>query len=225
MIVGQHVISAWFSRQPVSYDNWLCAQMIAADWDNETVESDIATVTQMPFIKNHASFVYTTQSHRPDSPRCRAIFLLDQPCYDPELHRRRTRAVAWALDSDMQATNPSRLFHGSGANGSAVYIGKTMESRYVDFLVGEYELAHPARVHSGNIVDSGALMSATLKHAHEGNRNGLTYWACCRLFENGKSREDAEEFVRQLHSSMGDDIDFTLDEALGCARSAYRRSR
>lgn len=224
MIVGQHVISAWFSRQPVSYDNWLCAQMIAADWDNETVESDIATVTQMPFIKDHASFVYTTQSHTPDAPRCRAIFLLDKPCYDPELHRRRTRAVAWALDSDMQATNPSRLFHGSGTDGNASYLGKILEVKYADFLVNEYDLAHPSRAYSGNIVDSGALMAACLKHAQEGKRNGLGFWAATKLRDGGVSIEDAEAFMRSYQEAVdAGSGEYTWTEARESLRSAYSR--
>ena len=53
--------------------HWLCTQMVCLDFDDHALYTNIA---DDEFVKQYASFVYTTPSHTDTDHRCRAIFLL-----------------------------------------------------------------------------------------------------------------------------------------------------
>ena len=92
--------------------NWRAAQHIGIDLDDGTLSWD--EVTEMPLVKYHAAIVHTTASHRPDHPRMRVLFLLEDAITDPDTYAYFVGCMLRAFDTaDPLCSDPSRLFYGA----------------------------------------------------------------------------------------------------------------
>lgn len=140
-ISDQHVLCPWLKKPWRSLANFLGSQFVAVDMDDETVESSLATILRVRTVQLFGTIAYTTQSHESERPRSRAIFCVDEPCWDAHTHKRRQRALAWALGGDMQSTDASRAFYGTGAGGRVEYLGGTILAEILDDFVAEYDEA------------------------------------------------------------------------------------
>jgi len=140
-IATQHVICPWLTKPWRVTANYLGSQFVGLDVDDETIESSLDTILSIKTVQMYGTIAYTTQSHESDRPRSRVIFCTDVPCFDPALHRRRQRAIAWALGGDIKATDAARAFYGTGVSGNAILLGNTMPVEVLDDLAAEHDEA------------------------------------------------------------------------------------
>lgn len=95
-------------------NNWKEAWVFALDFDSEDEHSTMDYVADTLLFKEYGAFIYTTPSHTQESPRCRAVFVLDAPFTDPDQY---ALAATWLTNeyqhSDNACKDPSRLFYGS----------------------------------------------------------------------------------------------------------------
>ena len=92
--------------------NWIQAQHIGIDLDNGAIEWD--ELISLPLVRDHAAIVHTTASHRPDNPRYRVLFLLEDPLAHPAGYRHVVECLLRAFDTaDPHCRDASRLFFGA----------------------------------------------------------------------------------------------------------------
>ena len=93
-------------------DNWRMAQHIGIDLDDGSMSWD--EVTALPLVDHHAAIVHTTASSTPAHPRMRVLFLLDEPCDDPDTYTVIVGCFLRAFaTADPHCSDPSRLFFGA----------------------------------------------------------------------------------------------------------------
>lgn len=95
-------------------DNYICGQHIGLDFDNEDDRSTIKFLKSDKFIAKHGSFIHTTISHKPESPRSRVIFLLDNPIMQAANYTMAVTAILWLFGTaDRQCKDAVRFFYGA----------------------------------------------------------------------------------------------------------------
>lgn len=95
-------------------ENYLCGQHIGLDFDTEDERSTLATLAKDKFIQKYAAFLHTTTSHKPEAPRARVVFLLDQPIMQAKNYAMAARALLWLFGTaDRQCKDPVRFFYGA----------------------------------------------------------------------------------------------------------------
>ena len=95
-------------------ENFICSQILALDFDTEDYKSSFEHLQKNEFIKNHAYAIHTTPSHKPDKPRSRVIFILDEAIYDSKLYGEMSTAVVdYFKLSDNSCKDVARFFYGS----------------------------------------------------------------------------------------------------------------
>jgi len=82
-IQAGHAIAPWHAGRR-KRDNWQLAQHIGIDLDDGALSWD--EVTALPLVDQHAAIVHMTASSTPAHPRMRVLFLLDEPCDDPDTY-------------------------------------------------------------------------------------------------------------------------------------------
>ena len=114
LIYRGHPLTTWHKDNWRHSRNYLCGQHLGLDFDNEDKTSTIDYLSNDPFIKKYAALAYTTPSHKPEAPRARVIFLLDQPIMQPKNYALAASALLWLFGSaDRQCKDPARFFYGS----------------------------------------------------------------------------------------------------------------
>lgn len=164
----------------------MCAQHIGVDFDDETEASTIEQQLKSRFVQRYASLIYTTQSHTEEKPRCRIIFLTDEPEYNADSHRARTRTVCSLLGADVSATEPTRAFYGSGENGRAVVLGNVLPLSVVDSVVSEYQEAtvRPAKTYESETLDEAKAVELLRKINLDSFQSGVRHealWRTCAV--------------------------------------------
>jgi len=137
-ISNHQVISCWYKAGSAKLENYLCSQVLGVDWDDETVASSMKVITNLPLVRHQAGIIYSTQSSRIDAPRTRALFLLQHPIFDPDLHRSYARCLAGSLEGGKSETNPNRMFHGTGVAGEIVVLGNVMGNDVMEAINQDY---------------------------------------------------------------------------------------
>lgn len=140
-ISTQHVICPWLKKPWRVTKNFLGSQFVGLDIDDETIEASLSTILKIRTVQKFGTLAYTTQSHESVRPRGRVIFCTNEPCWDAAKHRRRQRALAWALGGDTQASDAVRAFYGTGPNGHVEYLGNNIPSLLLDDFAAEYDEA------------------------------------------------------------------------------------
>ena len=95
-------------------ENYICGQHIGLDFDTGDEDSSFHKLSRDKFISKYASFLYTTISHKPESPRSRVIFLLEQPIMQAKNYTMAVTALLWLFGTaDRQCKDAVRFFYGS----------------------------------------------------------------------------------------------------------------
>lgn len=95
-------------------------QLLGLDADSGDDGATFAYWMTDQFFGRYGAMLHTTSSHTLDNPRCRAIFLLDEPMPVDEAERS-LRALHWLYPHvDTSASDASRVFY--GARGCAVQV-------------------------------------------------------------------------------------------------------
>ena len=84
MIVASGYSFGNCSREPRSAETWTMAQYVGVDLEKHKA-AKLDTATSHPFYQAYGFMGYTTMSHQWDDPRCRLVFLLDDPVDDREM--------------------------------------------------------------------------------------------------------------------------------------------
>lgn len=106
---GGAFVAAAMSSQHRSSAAFRCADLAVVDVDHGL---DLDAFAKHP-LAQHACFVYTTHSHRPEAPRYRVIFRLPGRMDDPDLYKATITILTTALGGDRSCTDPCRLFYGA----------------------------------------------------------------------------------------------------------------
>ena len=110
-IQAGHAIAPWHAGRR-KRDNWQLAQHIGIDLDDGALSWD--EVTALPLVDQHAAIVHMTASSTPAHPRMRVLFLLDEPCDDPDTYTFIVGCFLRAFaTADPHCSDPSRLFFGA----------------------------------------------------------------------------------------------------------------
>ena len=108
-----HSYTAWFNGRRKA-DNFQCAQHIAVDLDTKDERSTLNTVERNYFFRMYGSIIHETPSHTDDAPKCRAIFLLDNPIQTAAGYRMALETVYQFFDgADIACIDPARFFYGN----------------------------------------------------------------------------------------------------------------
>jgi hypothetical protein len=109
-----HAISTQHKDHWRTSANYICGQHIGLDFDTGDQDSSISKLAADKFISKYASFLYTTISHTPEAPRCRAIFILDQPIMQAKNYTLAASALLWIFGTaDRQCKDAVRFFYGA----------------------------------------------------------------------------------------------------------------
>lgn len=93
--------------------HFISAQHLALDDDRGTAESSLEALAAEPFIAANAAILYETPSSKPDNPKARVVFVLDEPFTDPGAWRQAQAALLWKYgDTDPQVKDAARFFYG-----------------------------------------------------------------------------------------------------------------
>lgn len=108
-----HPITTWLDPAWRKTKNYKLGQHLGLDFDTGDQKSTIAHLQHEPFISKYGAIVYTTPSHRPESPRARVIFLLDTPIRQAKNYALAMQALLWLFGTaDRQCKDPTRFFYG-----------------------------------------------------------------------------------------------------------------
>lgn len=121
--------------------NFISAQHLALDCDH----IGFGPLLSDPFIAQYASFLYTTASHKPEDPRTRVVFILDQPITDAGAYALAAGALTWkfAGEADSSCKDAARLFFGS--KGCQIHhIGHILPLAMVQQMADEFNAAMEA---------------------------------------------------------------------------------
>ena len=107
-----HAIAADHGNRRRKRAHWQCAQHVGIDLDDGALSWD--ELIALPLVVDHAAIVHTTASHRPDNPRFRVLFLLEEPLTDPDSYAYVVGCFLRAFaTADPHCADPSRLFFGA----------------------------------------------------------------------------------------------------------------
>ena len=109
-IKNGHAFSAHFNENYRKTHNFICSDFIAADIDgNFTIQEAM----EFRFIKDYASFLYTTPSHSNERHRFRVVFLLEDTIIKSESWSNCLLGLAIKLGSDQSIKDAGRMFYGN----------------------------------------------------------------------------------------------------------------
>lgn len=119
-------------------ENYICGQHIGLDFDTEDERSTLQTLARDKFIQKYATFLHTTVSHTPETPRARVVFLIDQPIMQAKNYALAARALLWLFGTaDRQCKDPVRFFYGA-ARCQFEFIDQVLPIEVVKKLIQKY---------------------------------------------------------------------------------------
>lgn len=90
--------------------NFQTCGFVAVDIDEGTT---LDAVESVEIVRESASMIYTTASHRQDAHRFRIVFAMELPITDPKEYSAVLRSLALRVGGDKAATDPARIFYGN----------------------------------------------------------------------------------------------------------------
>jgi hypothetical protein len=103
----------WFDGRRKA-ENFICAQHIAVDMDTQDERSAIVTIERNRFFRLYGSIIHETPSHTAIAPKCRVIFLLDEPIKNATGYRLAMQTVySFFNGADIACIDPARFFFGN----------------------------------------------------------------------------------------------------------------
>lgn len=139
MIYDGHPFTTWHADHWRHSRNYIAGQHLGLDFDAGDQSSTIPGLLASPFIKRHASILYTSPSHKPDAPRARAVFLLDAPIMQAENYALAATALLWLFSgADRACKDAARFWYGSkGCDMELPY--KVLPIATVKHLIRQYQ--------------------------------------------------------------------------------------
>ena len=105
--------------------NFLCSDYLAIDVDEGV---SLADMKEHEFVKNHASFIYTTFRHTKEENRYRVVFELKESITDQNDMKHAMSGLSKKFGSDPSCIDASRMFYGS--KGCDIYhFNKTLPKK------------------------------------------------------------------------------------------------
>lgn len=131
--------TTWHKNKWRDSKNYWCGHHLGIDFDTEDTRSEIGTLLKDPFVQKYASILYTTPSHTIDAPRCRVVFLLDQPIYQAKNYANAAAALLWMFSSaDRQCKDPVRFFYGAGEGADMELLSGILPIDIVKDMITRY---------------------------------------------------------------------------------------
>ena len=219
--------------------NFVSAQHCGLDFDQGTCESSLDGVLVNAFIADHAAFVYETPSSTAAAPRCRVIFILDQPFTDADEYRLANEALLWRFNQADPACKDAARFYYGRCNAQHRVLGNILYRDVLQEEIVEPYLAACA-LEQQQATEQGAAPDPWAEGPRRLGRKALDFVANgAPLLEQrtralsagrnylaaGSSLEDtAAALMRGFSASpQRPDDPWTLDDALAIARDLAKR--
>lgn len=138
-IYTAHPFTTWHKDNWRHSKNYLLGQHIGIDFDTEDQRSTLTYLAKDKFIQKYAALIYTTPSHKPEAPRARVLFLLDEPIYQAKNYSLAATALLWIFGTgDRQCKDSCRFFYGS-RNCDVEWIDKVLPLSKVKEIIAQYQ--------------------------------------------------------------------------------------
>lgn len=132
--------TTWHKDKWRKTENYLLGRHLGIDFDTEDERSSIPYLMNDPFIQKYASLVYTTPSHRIDSPRARVVFLLDQPIHQAKNYALAAASLLWLYgEADRMCKDPVRFFYGAGPGADMELLTGILPVEIVKDMIARYQ--------------------------------------------------------------------------------------
>ena len=104
--------------------HFVSAQTLELDFDAGDVISSIPYLREAPFIREYATFLYSTLSSTLEAPKSRAVFVMEEPITDAAFYSKaRTAMLHEYPESDQSIKDVARFLYGSHPHtGEAVLL-------------------------------------------------------------------------------------------------------
>ncbi|MGN7100326.1 plasmid replication protein, CyRepA1 family [Ralstonia holmesii] len=156
--------------------NFICSGYLAVDIDDGVTVSE---ALDNPYVRQYASFLYTTPSHTPEKHRFRLGFQLEHPITDAQKMRAAYIGAIRLFGGDGSCKDACRLFFGSKGSNPIV-LGNILPTAELDKLI---MLGSEVRVNDSN-----------------GDPEGKTTWA--PVGNRSKISLDRDQLVRLKNGGM-----------------------
>lgn len=114
LIYTGHPFTTWHKNHWRHTNNFQLGQCLGLDFDSEDERSTLSHLAKDKFISRYANLIYTTPSHKPETPRARVLFLLDTPIHQAKNYSAAASALLWLFGTaDRQCKDAARFFYGS----------------------------------------------------------------------------------------------------------------
>lgn len=117
-------------------ENFIGSNTLSVDLDNETQECSIAYLLTNPFVVSYSSFLYATASSRPDAPRTRIVFEVDQFIDSAETYRLCLTALIRQFGSDESCKDVLKVYAGS-PRCQVAFVERVLPMSVLDALVAQ----------------------------------------------------------------------------------------
>ena len=241
-----HAYAGWHNGRRCT-DNFLLAQHIGVDMDTGDEQSSFDVLRKHEFFLAYGGLLHSTPSHKPDAPRSRLLFFLDEPIQDPYAFQAAAKFVVSLFPgADSAVTDASRFFYGAFDCNIEIpfhtlpiahlrhYYAQAQKRKAIQKEALGYQSQPKVQqqqqqpqsngtTHTDNLHD--VLLRRAIEQA-PGGRNHAGLWLACQLRDNAYSKMDAERIVRSYAASVGNvgSHPYTEQEALKTLHSAYTKS-
>jgi len=223
------VIQSGYSVAPIFHtsrhsDNFMSAQILGLDFD----QSSFADLRGDRHIADYAAILHTTTNHRPDAPRTRALFILDQPIYDAAQYADYARAFAWFHRlADQQCTDAARAWFGAVGCEIEIDGSKVLPIAVLDSVLAEYNEAHRHPATLGVEIDGAPekFLHEAVQAAKLGTRHDTGFKLFRQLRDLGLNLDTARVYAEsyQITVEKLGNHPYTWQEAWASLRGAYSR--
>jgi hypothetical protein len=237
MIVASGLSFGNCSREPRSSETWTMAQYVGVDLEKHKAAM-LEKATAHPFYQAYGFMGYTTMSHQWDEPRCRLIFLLEEPVDDREMWHWGAKAISEMFFPavDASSADRGRAFLGN-PNAEIVVNGRYLSNTTFSLLSGERRRKHdnslirPLSGKSSHDFSSTPVLATLgrwcekIRLAPEGQRNNAlnrcAFMAGRYLVDKGSS----DLILRTALIEAGVAAGLSSEEATKTVNSAFARGR
>lgn len=193
-VYGGHATTTWHKNNWRTSSNYLCGQHLALDFDSEDKQSTIEYLREDKFIRKYGAFIHTTISHKPEAPRARVFFVLDQPIMQAKNYTLAAASLLWLFGAaDRQCKDAVRFFYGA-PDCTMEFIGQVLPLEMVKKLITQYQDSGQAeRKHAAN---KNYLVPPSQQEVADALRY-IPAW--------GIDYDEWLEVLMGIHSAFGDD--------------------
>lgn len=96
-------------------ENFVETSLIPIDFDSGDMDSSLDVLRENPMYQRYGTFIHTTPSHKPDKPKARMVFVLEEPIKDYDNYNIFYRGFRrdYFSKADRSVSDPNRIFYGS----------------------------------------------------------------------------------------------------------------